>query len=89
MILEVTSIPNHASNWNIKVFEHLSKNRYALHEENIVEVSFPPRKIAMALSSHFAKVRVIDPVRDRPSTLSERLFFVVTNGSSLGQVAAK
>lgn len=76
MIMDVTSIPNHASNWNIKVFEHLSKNRYALHEENIVEVSFPSRKIEMALRTHFANVRVIDPDRDRPSALSDRLLFV-------------
>lgn len=79
LIMDVTSNPNRASNWNITVFEHLNKNRYALHEENIVEVSFPPRKIAMALSTHFAKVRVIDPDRHRPSALSERLFFVARN----------
>jgi SAM-dependent methyltransferase len=77
LILDVTSIPKRASNWNIRVFEHLNKNRYALHEENIVEVSFPLRKITMALSSHFSNVRVIDPDRNRPSVLSERLFFVV------------
>jgi SAM-dependent methyltransferase len=79
LIMDVTSTPNRASNWNIRVFEHRNKNRYTLHEENIVEVSFPPGKIAIALSTHFAKVRIIDPDRDRPSTLSERLFFVVTN----------
>lgn len=76
LIMDVTSMPHRASNWNIKVFEHLSKNRYTLHEENIVEVSFPARKITMVLSTHFTKVRVIDPDRDRPSALSERLFFV-------------
>jgi hypothetical protein len=76
LILDVTSIPNRASNWNIRIFEHLNKNRYALHEENIVEISFPPRKITMALSNHFSNVRVIDPDRNRPSVLSERLFFV-------------
>lgn len=79
LIMDVTSIPNRASNWNIRIFEHVNKNSYALHEENIVEVSFPAGRIAMALRTHFSKVRVVDPDRDRPSTLSERLFFVVWN----------
>lgn len=79
LIMDVTSIANGASNWNIKVFEHVNKNRYALHEENIVEVSFSPGKIVTALTAHFAKVRIVDPERGRPSTLSERLFFVVRN----------
>jgi SAM-dependent methyltransferase len=79
LIMDVTSIANRASNWNIKVFEHVNKNSYALHEENIVEVSFSPGKIVAALTAHFAKVRIIDPDRGRPSTLSERLFFVVRN----------
>jgi hypothetical protein len=77
--MDVTALPNHASNWNIKVFEYLSKNRYALHAEDIIEVSFPPSKIAVALRAHFPTVRVIDSDRNRPSSRSERLFFVAGN----------
>jgi SAM-dependent methyltransferase len=80
LIIDVTALPKRASNWNVKVFEHLRANRYALHEEDIVEVSFPSQKIATALRTHFAKVRVIDPDRNRPISKSERLFFVATTG---------
>jgi len=78
LIMDVTALPNHESNWNIKVFEKLNKNRYAMHEEDIVEVSFPQRQIAAALRSHFSKVQVIDPERTRPDRKSERLFFIAT-----------
>jgi SAM-dependent methyltransferase len=78
LIIDVTALPRRASNWNIKVFEHLTTNRYALHEENIVEVSFPSQEIVDALRAHFVKVRVIDTDRNRPAAKSERLFFVAT-----------
>ena len=78
LIMKVTALPSHGSNWNIKVFEHLNKNRYALHEEDIVEVSFPAQRIVAALRSHFAKVRVIDADRRRPGPKSERLFFIAS-----------
>jgi SAM-dependent methyltransferase len=80
LILSVTALPNRASNWNIKVFEHLNANRYVLHEEDIVEASFPSRKIVTALRTHFEKVRVIDPDGKRPIAKSERLFFIATTG---------
>jgi len=77
--MDVTALPSGGSNWNVKVFEHLNGSRYALHEEDIVEVSFPPRQVVAALRSQFMKVRVIDPDRSRPSTKSERLFFTATS----------
>jgi SAM-dependent methyltransferase len=76
LIIDVTALPRGASNWNIRVFEHLKANRYVLHEEDIVEVSFPLRKIVAALRNHFGKVRVIDRSGNRPTTMSEKLFFV-------------
>jgi SAM-dependent methyltransferase len=82
LIIDVTALPNRASNWNIKVFEHLKSNRFALHEEDIVEVSYPSGKIAAALRAHFAKVRVIDPDRNRPTAKSERLFLIATHAKS-------
>lgn len=78
LIMKVTALGNRGSNWNVKVFERVNKNRYALHEEDIVEVSFPPEQIVAALRSHFAKVQVIDPERKRPSARSDRLFFIAT-----------
>jgi hypothetical protein len=46
-----------------------------LSEEDIVEVSFPLPRVVAALRADYAKVRVIDPDRSRPSAKSERLFF--------------
>jgi SAM-dependent methyltransferase len=85
LIMGVTRLPNRGSNWNIKVFEHLENNHYVLHEENIVEVSFPPREIINALRVHFEKVRVIDPERIRPSSRSERLFFIARKHAEAGK----
>lgn len=82
LIIDVTALPKRASNWNIKVFEHLNANRYMLHEEDIVEVSYPLGKIVGALRTHFAKVRVIDLESNRPTAKSERLFLVATDSTS-------
>lgn len=79
LIIDVTALPRGGSNWNIKVFEHLNDTRYALHEEDIVEVSFPLRQVVAALRAHYVKVRVIDADRRRPSAKSERLFFTAIN----------
>ena len=76
LIMKVTAAPKRASNWNIKVFEHVGGNRYLLHEENIGEASFRTRKIIAALGMHFRHVNVIDPDRKPPSSQSERLYFV-------------
>ena len=72
MIIDVTAFPSGGSNWNIKTFEHLNGIRYALHEEDIVEVSFPLPQVVTALRTYFMKVCVIDPDRSRPSAKSER-----------------
>jgi len=75
LIMKVTKT-NGGSNWNIKVFERTGRNRYRLHEEDIQEVSFPVRKIIRALRVRFSNVEIIDTDRKRPSTESERLYFV-------------
>ena len=64
LIMKVTAAPKRASNWNIKVFEHVNGNRYLLHEESIGEASFTTRKIIDALNVHFRHVNVIDPDRN-------------------------
>jgi SAM-dependent methyltransferase len=75
LIIDVTALPSGGSNWNIRVFEHLKGSSYVLHEEDIVEVSFPQGEVLEALRRHFMRVRVIDTDRRRPSAKSERLFF--------------
>ena len=42
LIMKIGKAPRNASNWNIKVFERIQGNRYALHEENIQEASLLP-----------------------------------------------
>lgn len=78
LIMKVTALPRGESNWNVKVFEHLGKDRYALHAEDIVEIAFPLLQITAALRTHFSKVQVIDPDRHRAGAESERLFFIAT-----------
>jgi SAM-dependent methyltransferase len=80
LIIDVTARAHHRSNWNIKVFEHVKGARYVLHEEDIVEVSFPLKKIMTALRSYFAHVKVVDTDRSQPTRKSERLFFVCKEG---------
>jgi SAM-dependent methyltransferase len=79
LIIDVTSLANRRSHWNIKVFEHVAHSRYVLHEEDIIEVSFPLQKIVAALGGHFGNLRVVDPDRRRPTAKSERLFFIASN----------
>jgi len=76
LIIKVTPLPRNASNWNIRVFERTKGNRYWLHEENIQEASFPTGNIVSALRVHFRRIAVIDPDRKRPSSESERLYFI-------------
>jgi SAM-dependent methyltransferase len=75
LIMKVTAT-NRGSNWNIKVFERIRRNRCLLHEEDIQEVSFPVGKIVRALRVYFPSVEIIDTDRKRPSPESERLYFV-------------
>jgi predicted TPR repeat methyltransferase len=48
LIIEVTAFPGGGSNWNVKVFEQRSGSRYTLHEEDIVEFSFPSTRVVAA-----------------------------------------
>jgi SAM-dependent methyltransferase len=88
LIIDVTALPKQGSSWNIRVFEHLNTNRYAFHEEDIVEISFPLGKIVSALGTHFTKVRVIDTDRNRPGSKSERLFLIATGNAGAKSTTA-
>jgi len=76
LVINVSDAGRRVSNWNIKVFEHIKRNQYVLHEENIKEVSFPKERIIRAVRSRFSGVKVIDPDRDQPEKKGERLYFV-------------
>lgn len=76
LVMTITAAPGNASNWNLKVFERVKGNRYRLHVENIREASFPAPTIVSALKQHFRKVKVADVERKRPSSRSDRLYFI-------------
>jgi SAM-dependent methyltransferase len=62
--------------WKVRVFEHVRSSMYRLHAEDIREAVFPVERIKAALSERFARIRVYDAERSRPTTRSLRLHFV-------------
>jgi SAM-dependent methyltransferase len=74
--INVTDGRRGIANWNIRVFEYQSRNKYRLFEEDIKEISFPVNKIRAALRKRFTNVKVIDATERTPSTKSDRLYFV-------------
>ena len=82
LIIDMTALANHRSNWNIKVFEHVNHARYVLHEEDIVEVSFPLEEIMRALCNYFAHVRVVDTDRRRPTRKIREAILYLQRGLS-------
>ena len=76
LIMDVADGGEGLAHWNVKVFERQSGNTYRLFAETITEISFPLRTITDALHKQFAEVDVVDPIRPRPSSTSDRLYFV-------------
>ena len=62
--------------WKVRVFEHCDDSTYRLHVEDIREAAFPLERIRQALDERFRRVRVFDAERSRPTTLSQRLYFL-------------
>jgi SAM-dependent methyltransferase len=62
--------------WRLRIFEHLGKSRYGLHEADIDETSFPCDQIAESLRKRFRRVGSRDPERQRRSAASGRLYFI-------------
>ena len=76
LVMDITDAGHGVSNWNIKVFERQTKDTYILFEEDIQEISFPATRIREALLEKFESIKIIDPIRRRPSGRSEKLYFV-------------
>ena len=74
--INVTDGRRGIANWNIRVFEHRRGNKYGLFEEDIKEISFPVNKIRAALRKQFTEVKVVDALGRKPSSKSDRLYFV-------------
>jgi SAM-dependent methyltransferase len=75
LIIKVIPAGKRKALWNIKIFEQKNRNNYKLYEESIKETTFPAAKVKEALAQ-FRRIVVIDPKRKRPSSKSERLFFI-------------
>ena len=71
LVVKVTAPQKRASNWKIKVLEHVNGNRYLLHEGNIDEASFTTRKIIDALNVHFRHVNISIPTATSFITIGE------------------
>jgi SAM-dependent methyltransferase len=79
LVMSVQGKPHSLTNWNIKVFENVGRDKYRLYEENIQEKAFPARKIKIALTRYFKRVAALDPQGERPNTKTSKIFFVCQN----------
>jgi SAM-dependent methyltransferase len=76
LLIEVRDGDDGAYDWKVRIFEHLEGSTYRLHAEDIREAAFPVERIKAALSERFARIRIYDAERSRPTTRSLRLYFV-------------
>ena len=76
LLIDVRDEGEGAYAWKVRVFEHCDDSTYRLHVEDIRETAFPLERIRQALRRRFRRVRVLDAERSRPTTLSQRLYFV-------------
>lgn len=74
-LIKVTAGRRGIANWNARVFEHQSGNKYRLFEEDLKQISFPVQQIRAALRKQFTKVKVLDASGRKPSGKSNRLYF--------------
>lgn len=74
--VKVAGGPRNRYIWDVKIFEHRTRNRYELIHEQIPEAAFPVHRIATALHANFAGVKVLDPFGSKASDRSERLYLV-------------
>jgi SAM-dependent methyltransferase len=75
LLTDVADAGGGVVDWRLRVFEHTGGDRYRLHDSTIPERSFPLEQIRESLARRFRRVRVLDPLRSRPTTRSGRLWF--------------
>lgn len=76
LLLEVAAAGRGVVDWRLRVFERTGEARYRLHETTIPETSFPLERIRESLLHRFRRVRLVDPLRARPTSRSGRLWLV-------------
>jgi SAM-dependent methyltransferase len=75
-IIKVNAQRSGLFEWDVKVFEHETGQRYKLLHETIREIALPKRQILEFLRCYFRPVKALDPFGFKPSDRSERLYFV-------------
>jgi cyclopropane fatty-acyl-phospholipid synthase-like methyltransferase len=76
LAMSVQGKPHNLTNWNIKVFENVGRNKFRLYEENIQEKAFSASKIQHALRTHFKRTLALDPQGRKPTRETPKIFFV-------------
>ncbi len=76
LLLDVSDAGRGVVDWRLQVFEQTAAGRYRLHESTIPERSYPVERIRGSLARRFRRVRVVDPLRARPTARSGRLWLV-------------
>jgi SAM-dependent methyltransferase len=76
LLIDVRDGEDGIYDWKLRVFEHARGSSYRLHAEDIREAAFPAEQVKAALSERFARVSIFDAERARPTTRSQRLYFV-------------
>ncbi|HLZ14567.1 MAG TPA: class I SAM-dependent methyltransferase [Candidatus Saccharimonadales bacterium] len=76
LFMTITKTPSGASNWDIKVFEALGGSKFELHEENIIEASYPLEQVKKAAGEYFDLLEIIDHFDGEPSDESDRVWVV-------------
>lgn len=81
-VIEVARAKRDRYEVTLKAFAPVRGDTYRLHTLTIPESTFEVSRIRAEVLKHFSKVLVVDPNRDRPSNVSEELFFIC-RGSKL------
>lgn len=76
LAMSVQGKPHNLTNWNIKVFENVSGDKFRLYEENIQEKAFPLSKIQHSLRTYFKRTVALDPQGRKPTRETPKIFFV-------------
>jgi hypothetical protein len=76
MIMNVEPAGDDLWAWDIRVFERLDADRFALHHERIRELGVKLSQITNALSQHFELIEQTDPAGGEPDDESNRAYFV-------------
>ncbi len=83
LIMDVDKRSENLFNWNLKVFENTSGDKFRLTECNIPESAFDTDRITDALEQKFVLLRVEDESRKRVTAKTERIYFICRKKSYL------